>query len=124
MTAGDITKLDFSVSTALLSEDTVLQALSRCILAYPRAVEHLKLELRFDGLPIMGVPSRLQCLPELHIDELSLDIATIASLPWPQQFEIGPDASVSMLFASYLEDTKTFVPLKVIGLHWAFSNAF
>lgn len=60
----------------------------------------------------------------LHIDELSLDIATIASLPWLERFEIGPDASISMSFASYLEDTKTVVPLKVIGLHWAFSNAF
>lgn len=60
----------------------------------------------------------------LHIDELSRDIATIASLPRLERFEIGPDAPVSMSFTSYLEDTKTFAALKDIGLHRPFSNAF
>lgn len=55
---------------------------------------------------------------------MDLEFAAIASLPRLERLDVGPNTTIGVSFANYLEDTKKFVALKHIRLHRPVSNEF
>lgn len=55
---------------------------------------------------------------------MDLEFAAIASLPRLERLDVGPNTTIGVPFANYLEDTKKFVALKHIRLHRPVSNEF
>lgn len=125
--AGRTTTLSLSMVLRLDGGDT-LEPLCRCIGAWPGSLDQLRLKLWIQDFSRPTTTwvalSSLHAIRELLINGMVLDIAAIASLPRLERLEIGPNTSIRVSFASYLEDTKNFVALKHIRWYRPFNNAF